>query len=246
MKITDYGSIAPRYDKNPVRRQITRDDIIGDLLEEKVNPRVLDLACGTGNYLAAQCSYYEDAGITWYGHDLSEEMLEFARAKLSRVALSKGMAEDLPFTAGSFDYVSCNFAFHHFRDKHAVLDETARVTAPGGRLRVRNIDPYRMPGSWVYHYFPQTREIDMGRFWTAEQLFSEIERRGYRVEIRIETTVRRFTRDEMLAEARYRDMSQLNLVSDAELHEGVKRIENDTDYLGDFALISCIATKELS
>jgi SAM-dependent methyltransferase len=43
-------------------------------------------------------------------------------------------AERLPFSAGSFDAVSCRIAAHHFPDPAAFVAEVARVLVPGGIL----------------------------------------------------------------------------------------------------------------
>ena len=97
MKVTDYNRIAPRYDSNPVRHRIAREERIQKILDSgRRRPiRILDLACGTGNYLKTQRRWYRDEQIEWYGHDRSSDMLEIARAKLGEVVLSQGKAVSL-------------------------------------------------------------------------------------------------------------------------------------------------------
>ena len=52
MTSVDYNQIAARYDRSPIRHQIPRDRHLGAVLGRQ--PKVLDLACGTGLYLAEQ------------------------------------------------------------------------------------------------------------------------------------------------------------------------------------------------
>jgi SAM-dependent methyltransferase len=45
----------------------------------------------------------------------------------------------LPFPDGSFNIVSCRFAFHHFTEPNRVLAQMVRVCAPGGRIVVTDV-----------------------------------------------------------------------------------------------------------
>jgi SAM-dependent methyltransferase len=65
-------------------------------------------------------------------------MLEVARTVAGRERLAiewhEGRAEQLPFPAGSFDLVLCQFALMFMADRDAALREAHRVLAAGGRL----------------------------------------------------------------------------------------------------------------
>jgi len=84
--------------------------------------RVLDLACGDGALLA-------ELGPRAIGIDLTLAELDAAQG---RHACACARAQALPFAAGSFDTVTCHFAFMLFDDLPAVVGELARVLAPGG------------------------------------------------------------------------------------------------------------------
>ncbi|MCF8569051.1 class I SAM-dependent methyltransferase [Gordonia sp. HY002] len=98
---------------------------------------VLDVACGPGNYS-------DDAarGLTgdgrYIGIDYSAAML--ARAghdhRAERVTFVRGDAHRLPFADDSFDTVLCLAALYLIPDPLPVLDEMARVCAPGGEIIV--------------------------------------------------------------------------------------------------------------
>ncbi len=99
--------------------------------------RLLDVACGTGGFLAEVKRNYPRLAVT--GIDLSAPYLAVARGRLgawSRVALAEANAEALPFADASFDIVTCIYLFHELphRARRAVAAEIARVLKPGGRL----------------------------------------------------------------------------------------------------------------
>jgi len=99
--------------------------------------RLLDVACGTGGFLAEVKRNYPRLSVT--GIDLSVPYLALAKRRLadwSRVALAEANAEALPFADASFDIVSCVYLFHELphRARQKVAGEVRRVLKPGGRL----------------------------------------------------------------------------------------------------------------
>lgn len=94
------------------------------------NRRVLDVACGTGQWLAATAAL----GALPAGVDISHKALEICRAALPQAELHCGPAERLPFADGSFDMISCLGALEHFLDPVAALREMVRVAKPGARF----------------------------------------------------------------------------------------------------------------
>jgi ubiquinone/menaquinone biosynthesis C-methylase UbiE len=230
VKHTDYARVAARYDENEVRHDIDVDPVIGEMVSGEIlggrdRVTVLDLACGTGNHLAAQSRAYAGKGVRWLGLDASDAMLARAREKLPGLDLRQGRAESLPFAAGEIDYVYTTFAFHHFEDKEAALDEIARVLRDDGVFRVLNIDPPSMPGWWLYHFFPASPADDAARFWPVARLVDALERRGFDVEARVEVTRSYVSIAHVREHAERRELSQLAIASDEEHAAGLARIE---------------------
>jgi len=99
--------------------------------------RLLDIACGTGAFLADVKRNYPRLAVT--GIDLSAPYLAVAKRRLaawSRVALIEANAETLPLADASVDIVTCVYLFHELprRARQAVAGEIGRVLKPGGRL----------------------------------------------------------------------------------------------------------------
>lgn len=91
--------------------------------------RVLELACGTGRFLAklgARPAVTEAIGV-----DLAPQMLRAARGRGFGPIL-QAEAERLPLTAASVDSVVCTFYSLRDMDRSKVYAEVARVLRPGG------------------------------------------------------------------------------------------------------------------
>jgi ubiquinone/menaquinone biosynthesis C-methylase UbiE len=96
--------------------------------------RVLDLACGSGAFLADLKRTFPRAGIA--GLDLSPAYLDEARRRSGVEAVVQAPAERLPFADASLDAVTCVYLFHELppRVRPQVAAEITRVLKPGGVL----------------------------------------------------------------------------------------------------------------
>jgi len=93
----------------------------------ELQPRILDVGCGTGANLQMLSQFGVAEGV-----DVSEEALDFCRARgLPQVKL--GAAESLPYEDKSFDLVTGLDVVEHLDDDIAGLREMRRVLRPGGR-----------------------------------------------------------------------------------------------------------------
>lgn len=96
---------------------------------------MLEVACGTGGFLAEVASNYPRLNVT--GLDLSPAYIAKARAELGRrrnVSLIEANAETMPLEDASQDVVTCIYLFHELPPKvrKVVAAEIARVLKPGG------------------------------------------------------------------------------------------------------------------
>ena len=139
-----FDQIAHRYDfVNRVlsigldkgwRRRTVRALHLGE------QPRVLDLATGTGDLaidIARMCP-----GASVVGLDPSPKMLAIAATKVARrgfgdrVTFVEGDAQQLGFASCEFDAATIAFGIRNVPDRLAALREMARVVRPGGRIAV--------------------------------------------------------------------------------------------------------------
>lgn len=227
----DYNRVARRYDDEELRQRPADAKLLEFCSVRQAaggaGVRMLDIGCGTGIQLVANLGQLPQLRAT--GLDLHEEMLAVARAKTPGVTWVQGDASALPFADGEFDYVSAQLCFHHFLDQRGALAEAARVLAPGGRLVMINLSPWRMRDWDVYRYFPEAFALDERDFWPDDALVSELQRVGLVVRAVEPHDIRR---DVELTErlAFYRERyspSQLLAISDAAFAAGLARIEEE-------------------
>lgn len=139
-----FDSIAPKYDRlNHIlslgidrgwRKRLVK-------AVERNHPReVLDVAAGTGDLSIALAKGCRDAHIT--AVDLSAEMLEVGRVKitreglLKRIEIQKQDATEMTFPDNSFDSLTVAFGVRNFEDLNKGLREFRRVLREDGHLYI--------------------------------------------------------------------------------------------------------------
>jgi ubiquinone/menaquinone biosynthesis C-methylase UbiE len=129
----------------------TAEYFIDRVLPTKVE-RYLDVACGTGELLAAA----RQRAAFRAGVDLSSRAIELARERRVADDLRVAPAERLPFSAGAFDVITCMGAIEHFVNPDAALAEMRRVAAP--RAAFFFLVPNRDYLAWRLARRPGTRQ----------------------------------------------------------------------------------------
>lgn len=147
---SNFGRQAAAYAGNCLLADRENLNDILALLQISMTDRLLDVATGTG-FLAAAMA--ESAGEV-LATDLTLEMLQKARTIIGNqpnVTYALADAENLPFSRGAFDAVTCRVALHHFPDPLASITEMARVCRPGGRVMIMDIVSSEDPSRSEYH-----------------------------------------------------------------------------------------------
>jgi ubiquinone/menaquinone biosynthesis C-methylase UbiE len=171
----NYDTIAHLYDGQPFREKTVDPELVTFIAQRTFpnRPSILDIACGTGSQLVANRSVVPDALLI--GLDRSLGMLRQAQPKLGNIAWVQADAAMLPFEPECFDFISCQFAFHHVRDKSGMLGAVLEVLRHGGRFVMRNLCPQECPDWLYYEYFPQAHTIDLEDFWPPETIVTTME-----------------------------------------------------------------------
>lgn len=113
---------------------------------------LLDVGTGTGRILEVLAPKVERA----IGIDLSKEMLMVARSNLERAHIRNGSVRlgdmyHLPMAAGSFDAVTVHQVLHFAERPAGVIDESARVLRPGGRLVIVDFHAHELDALRTEH-----------------------------------------------------------------------------------------------
>jgi ubiquinone/menaquinone biosynthesis C-methylase UbiE len=250
MKITDYSKIAGNYDKNKVRYDIPKDNMIEELYN--LNSEcftVLDLSCGTGNYLNRQIIEYPISkySIKWIGIDKSEAMIKKAQYKNLDADLIIADAINIPLKNNSVNYIKNRFAFHHYVEKEKALKEIYRVLKQNGKVSIENLNHEYMRYSWVYKYFPSAIELDNERFPGIYDYYKLFENSGFSINMNIKVVIKKFKYKDIIEEVKNRDMSQLHIIMEEEYINGLRAIEEDSqsneNIIGDVAITEIYGEK---
>jgi ubiquinone/menaquinone biosynthesis C-methylase UbiE len=133
---------ARQFAESPTARSEDNLERIVRKARPEPGDAALDVACGPGLLVCALANKVRHAT----GIDLTPAMLEQARRAerehgLTNVTWDQGNVTAMPYADGSFDVVTCRFAFHHFPDPLAVLREMRRVCRAGARIVVADSAP---------------------------------------------------------------------------------------------------------
>lgn len=158
-----FDNIAKDYDSlNHIMSlsidKIWRRKAIKKIKDAGEAPRVLDVACGTGDFSIAIAKAVRKGEVI--GLDISKEMLEVMRQKVlknkleSIISQEVGDGEAMRFPDASFDRVVNAFGIRNFEDRDKGLREALRVLKPGGCLVILELSrPHNKIIRWFYDLY---------------------------------------------------------------------------------------------
>jgi SAM-dependent methyltransferase len=109
----------------------TRREAVLELLRrDGAYPRILDVGCGTGDYV--EVAQQHDG--SFFGIDYAHGMIRQAAERIPGHLFVVGSGEHLPYADGSFDLVMAMGYIEYFRDPAVPMRELRRVLKSGGTL----------------------------------------------------------------------------------------------------------------
>ena len=251
-KRIDYNAVAKNYDFQPYRGKKLDPHLMEFVTSRNTEElHIADLACGTGNQLIANHQRYPNIKMT--GCDLSVGMLNVARTKNGQITWIEGSLDSLPLGDESFDFVSCQFAFHHVLNKQKAVEEIYRVCKWNGRFVLENISPQHMKDNFFYQVFPRALEQDLLDFIEPEELCQKLKDVGFsnpKLIVKnqeVESTLQTFYNKVIDKQSN----SELALLSQQEYEEGLVSLEEQIQRLGsdyvikDYVALVTIITDKL-
>jgi ubiquinone/menaquinone biosynthesis C-methylase UbiE len=181
-----YNLWAQSYDRELNPLLALEERLLIPILPDLKGSRVLDLACGTGRWLATLLRLGASSGI---GIDFSPSMLSAAGSKpllRGRLVRADGLA--LPVRASAADLIVCSFAIGHFREVHRLAAELARVARPAATVYVSDVHPEAYQRGYLRTRFRANgNSVEIISFSRPlERIFAAFARQGFAIEGLIE------------------------------------------------------------
>ena len=168
---------SARFDETEVQDleagQIAKYRALAEQLELKADEHVLEIGCGWGGFAEFAAREY---GVRVTGITISDEQLEYARARMERAGLADRVEirrQDYRDVEGQFDKVVSIEMFEAVGEKYwpAYFAKINEVLKPGGRASLQIItidnrlfDKYRRRADFIQRYvFPGGMLVSMDR-----------------------------------------------------------------------------------
>jgi len=180
-----FGRRSGAYSKSSILSDKDHLNLIVDLTAPGESDKVLDVATGNGFLAFEFAKRVFKANVT--GCDMTRDMLLVAEG----IQRERGIdnldfrimdAESLGFEDGSFDIVSCRFAFHHFTDPGKVVSEMVRVCKTGGKIvLVDGLSSEDAIKSEYHNRIEQLRDPSHIRLYSQPELVGMLKDAGLKV-----------------------------------------------------------------
>lgn len=146
-----FDEIAPTYERVNRVLSVGRDGYwrrrAVELAKVTREDRVLDLACGTGDFARAFASAgpAEVVGCDFAQQMLAQAIVRPGSTNSTAIRWSAADAMALPFADDTFTVASCAFGVRNWQDLDRGLREMYRVLRPGGRAVILEFSMPRAP-----------------------------------------------------------------------------------------------------
>lgn len=198
-------------------------DVLGQRVRQEANARVLEVGCGTGNYVSALVARYD---CTAWGLDPSAGMLARARTRPERVTWLQGSAERLGLADAAMDLVFSVDVIHHVTDRAAFYHKAARTLRAGGSIcTVTDSKDIIRRREILSGYFPETVDMELARYPRVAQVQDWMAAAGLgALEVVVVEAPYQITDAQPYRDKAY---SSLHLISEEAWRAGLARLERD-------------------
>jgi ubiquinone/menaquinone biosynthesis C-methylase UbiE len=218
----DYDALAEDYASNrKTHPGVLRELFLGG--ELKRESRVLEVGCGTGNYIKSVRDAFR---CPCWAIDSSGGMLEKAIQRNNGVVFLPGNARSLGFADGFFDLVFSTDVIHHLGDIESYFLGVRRVLKKSGKVCtvtdsewiIRNREPLSV-------YFPETVEVELGRYPGIGRIKEAMKTAGFGG-LAEKTVEHEYALTDSAAYEK-KTFSSLHLIPNEAFLRGIRKMKND-------------------
>ena len=160
-----FNEWSKKYDKSMLQSLVFRnshDMFIKHIIHDNRPFRILDVGCGTGEFVTKLKGHKKDNQI--FGVDISDDMIKIAKSKVKfdkNIDIRVGDVENMPYDKNYFDYITCAHSFHHYPNKRKAIREMFRILKDDGKAMI--IDGYKdnLRGRFIFDFIVKKHEVDV-------------------------------------------------------------------------------------
>lgn len=167
-----YDRWAGTYDTDDNRTRDLAGEVLRRALAGRTWDTVLELGCGTGR----NTGWLAERASRVIAVDLSREMLEVARARISAPGVRfvrHDVTRGLPLADGAADLIVITLVLEHVEALAPVFESCARVLRPGGELFACELHPVRQARGVVARFTERERTVRLPAFEHSVEDFVE-------------------------------------------------------------------------
>ncbi len=178
--------------------------------------RILEVGCGTADYLSILSELLYAHG---FGFDTSPSMISEGSKKNQRIELAIADANGpFPYGNSEFDFVFNINLVHYISDLENLFKESFRV------LHCQDISERTLTS-----YFPETLDIDRGRYPGNSSIISAMKKAGFEGIYTTKVKTSFEFKKQHFEQYRNKAYSSLRLIPEESFEEGIKRLGSDME-----------------
>jgi predicted TPR repeat methyltransferase len=220
----NYSNIAATYASRRWALPWKLQPLLDAVCRLNVRSQIVDIGCGTGDYLFALHQQHPDHN--YEGYDLSPKMLDQACTSCPWATLVIANADDrIPSNDRTADFIYSVDVLHHLQDYRRYFAECVRLLRAGRALMVFTDSEEDIRARTLAELFPDTVPINLERYPAVGQLVSTAEESGLRLVSQRMVSGYIDLDDRFMGTLSDRAISELRLISDDSHAEGMKRAQ---------------------
>lgn len=220
----DYNQIATSYASHRRASPAVVSHVAGRLGNLAIES-ILELGCGTANYLLALTS---ELGVHGTGFDRSAGMLLRHTPESSRIRLLQADAQQiLPFGDAAFDLAFSVDVIHYIPELISFFERVKRVLTPGGTVLTITDSEQDIRNRTMARYFPEIVPVEIERYHSIDRIEEAMQSAGI-ISTAVSHVERRIDLDPIMIEKfRNKAYSALRLIPESAFQRGMARLEKD-------------------
>jgi len=216
----NYDSYAKHYALTRSAVHWVIDALLKDVKKLRKGDNVVEIGCGTGNYIIKLFEHFEDYSFS--GFDVLVKMLEVARSRCGGIKFIHADAEsNFPY-----DSSSCSFAFavdviHHIVNLKNFFAESSWILRNKSLLIIVTDDEQTMKERSLTKFFPEILQIELDRYPGIEELNQLASINNFRCDDNMTVRGESKIDEDMISKFEQKCSSAMRLMKDEDHHRGI-------------------------